>query len=302
MSNCNFVITESSTVRHHAYWPIAVLPLITWLISVQLSAWAAMWVLTIGVFFAFKWLTLVSLINDSPRALDANHLVGYLVAWPGLDAPAFFAAKAAVAPPSTREWLAALSKTIVGVGLWFGLARPAHALSPYLAGWVGMVGFAFILHFGLFHGLSCCWRSCGINATPIMDWPILARSVSEFWGRRWNRAFRDVAYRFVLRPLRTRYGLTFATLVVFAVSGLIHELVISVPAGSGYGLPTLYFLLQCGAIWFEKSRLGRRWGLAAGMRGRLFALLMVGGAAPLLFHGPFVSRVVLPLLEITGAL
>jgi hypothetical protein len=49
-----------------------------------------------------------------------------------------------------------------------------------------------VLYFGSFHLLSCAWRSAGVDAHPLMNWPLAAESVSEFWGRRWNTAFRDL--------------------------------------------------------------------------------------------------------------
>jgi len=52
-----------------------------------------------------------------------------------------------------------------------------------------------------------------------------------------------------------------AILAVFFVSGLLHELVISFPAGGGWGLPTLYFVLHGGLVWLERHGVlrPRRW-------------------------------------------
>ena len=90
-------------------------------------------------------------------------------------------------------------------------------------------------------------------------------------------------------------------MAAFLVSGAIHELVISVPAGAGYGLPTAYFLVQGGAVILERSRIGRRMGLRAGWRGRVFALLVVAAPAFWLFHPPFIRNVILPMLTAIGA-
>ena len=86
-----------------------------------------------------------------------------------------------------------------------------------------------------------------------MQNPILATSLAEFWGRRWNTAFNELAFRFTFRPLRRMTTPVTATLLVFGLSGLIHELVISLPAGGGYGLPTIYFFIQGFGTVIERS-------------------------------------------------
>jgi D-alanyl-lipoteichoic acid acyltransferase DltB (MBOAT superfamily) len=184
----------------------------------------------------------------------------------------------------------------LGLALAFCVVPLVTHYDPLLGGWVGMTGIALFLHFGIAHLLSLWWRRWGIDARPIMRSPVLATSLSDFWGRRWNLAFRDVAYNYVFRPLVEKLGGARATLAVFLVSGLVHDLVISLPAGGGWGLPTLYFLLQGSGVLFERSRLGKRLGLGKGVVGRLFCVAIVVGPVALLFHRPFVERVVLPML------
>ena len=87
-------------------------------------------------------------------------------------------------------------------------------------------------------------------------------------------------------------------MIAFAVSGLIHELVISLPAGAGYGLPTGYFLLQGLAVLA-----GRQWNvLRNGISGWVFTMLVVAGPAYWLFHPPFIKNVILPFMRAIGAL
>ena len=136
---------------------------------------------------------------------------------------------------------------------------------------------------------------------PIMNWPIVSVSLTEFWGRRWNLAFRDLTHRFLFHPLIGRLGAVPALLVGFFVSGLVHDLVISWPAGGGWGLPTGYFVLQGAGIVVERSRWGRELGLGRGLIGRLYCLLLIGLPSPLLFHPEFLNRVIVPFLAAIGA-
>ena len=135
-----------------------------------------------------------------------------------------------------------------------------------------------------------------------MNWPLASRSISDFWGRRWNRAFRDLTNRHVFRPLVPRWGVQRSLFAAFLLSGLVHELVISVPARGGYGGPTLYFFIQALAIAAVRTSTGERLGLSRGITGRLFAGFVLLGPAFLLFHAPFVLEIVLPFMNASGAI
>jgi hypothetical protein len=92
-----------------------------------------------------------------------------------------------------------------------------------------------------------------------------------------------------------------ALLAGFVLSGLVHDLVISWPAGGGYGGPTVYFTVQGLAILGERSTIGRRLRLGRGWRGRTFTAATLALPLPLLFHLPFVTRVVVPFMDALGA-
>jgi hypothetical protein len=102
-------------------------------------------------------------------------------------------------------------------------------------------------------------------------------------------------------PLARRLGPRIALISSFLLSGAVHELVISVPARGGYGLPTLYFALQGAGVLFERSRLGRMLGLGTGLKGWCFVALIAGPPAFFLFHPIFVRNVILPMLQAIGA-
>ena len=133
-----------------------------------------------------------------------------------------------------------------------------------------------------------------------MNWPLASTSVSEFWGRRWNTAFRDLTHRFLFRPVSTRLGARWALVAGFVFSGVLHDLVISVPAGGGYGGPSLFFALQGVAILVERGRVGRWLGLGQSARGWLFTMGILLMPLYGLFHPPFVREIVVPFLRALG--
>jgi alginate O-acetyltransferase complex protein AlgI len=166
--------------------------------------------------------------------------------------------------------------------------------------WCGMFGYVFMLHFGLLQIISCAWQTAGVDAQPIMNRPLSSDSLGEFWAR-WNRAFRDASYSAIFRPIARRHSAVAATWAVFLFSGIVHELLISVPGRGGYGLPILYFAIQ-GAIEVGEGRLTKRWPRWSKFPlGRILTLFVVFAPLPLLFHPPFVRNVIIPMLHAAGS-
>jgi len=263
-----------------------------------LPAWAVMWMLCGSIFAACKWITWRH--SGITQAASSRH-AAYLLAWPGMDAAAFLATSASV-PPRPAEWIRGAAMTGAGVALFFGVARLAGPGRPLLAGWIGMIGLVLALHFGAFQLLSCGWREAGFDAAPLMRAPVRSTSLGEFWGRRWNTAFRDLTRRFVFVPLASSLGPRVALLVGFIGSGVLHDVVISLPASGGFGGPTVYFVAQGIGLLAERSPVGRCLGLGRGWRGRAFTAATLVLPLPLLFHMPFVTRIVVPFMGALGAL
>ncbi len=258
-----------------------------------------MWSIAVALFASAKWITIQPLLFELGHQ-GIPRLLAYAFLWPGLDARGF-CGSVAVARPARQEWVSAGVKTLFGVlVLWFGVPQLAGR-HPLLAGWAGMVGLVFVLHFGSFHLLSLFWRVRGIEAKPLMRRPGTAPSLATFWGGRWNAAFSDLMEEHGLKPLARKLGARWAVMAIFGLSGLLHELVISLPAGGGYGLPTAYFTLQGSGLLLERSRFGQALGLGKGWRGWCFMVLVAGLPAFWLFHPTFVRNVILPMLHAIGA-
>jgi hypothetical protein len=283
----------------HGWAPVVLLPGAVLLFApASWPRWVLMWTLAFTIYCGCKWLTWRRTpLDDVPGWRHA----AYLLAWPGLDPAAFLHAPVG-SPPSPKEWARGVGNLLMGIALFFAIARFVAPRNLHIAGWIGMAGVVLALHFGLFHLLSCVWRRVGVDARPLMNSPIVSVSLGEFWGRRWNTAFRDLTHRFLFRPLTRRFGVRGGIAGGFVFSGLVHEFVISVPAGGGFGGPTLFFALQGIGILVERSRFGREIGLARGARGWFFAMLVLALPAPCLFHSPFVERIMIPFMDSVGAI
>jgi Membrane bound O-acyl transferase family len=296
--------SESAEVVEGPPWigwlPISVVPLIAVAFRNRLPPWVFMWILSFAIFVSLKWLTWWR-----ARARIAQPVwrsMAYLVAWPGMDAEAFLDASRRVPRPPPTAWVWATFETALGAILLWVVARSLPQGEPLLRGWAGMLGLILLLHFGTFQILGLAWQSVGVDARPIMSAPLRSTSLGEFWGKRWNLGFRQLAHWLIFRPLHRRLGAALAGFLVFVASGLIHDLVISVPARGGYGLPTVYFLLQGTGMTIEHSRFGKRIGLAQGLRGWCFMMLFLAGPLFWLFHPWFVLRVILPFMRAIHAL
>lgn len=280
--------------------PLLILPAFVFALRNEMAPWVCMWVLAGAIFAGCKWLTFRRALNLRSRPALSRAL-GYLFAWPGMDAAKFFGNETSAANHiSNKQWLLACLKTVSGAALIFFAAHGRLGAHPLVSGWVGMLGIILFLHFGLFDLLALAWRANGVNVTTLMRRPIVAKSLAEFWSTRWNTAFNALARDFLFRPLSRKMGVPQTTLAVFVLSGIVHDLVISVPAHAGFGLPTAYFLFQGAAVLAERSALGRVMGLGKGFRGWLFTLLCTAGPAFWLFHPPFVTNVILPMLRAIG--
>jgi hypothetical protein len=297
------VQTATSPISETRLWP-GIAPLIAFPFAAivfrnHMPAWVFMWVLSFSIFASLKWMTWWTARNRGTAPFVRS--IVYLLLWPGMDAETFLDPGKRVDQPPARVWIFASLKTLLGVVLLWEFARRVPADQMLLCGWIGLLGLIFLLHFGSFHLIALFWQSVGIDAEPIMSNPAASKSLSEFWGERWNLGFRQLAHDFIFSPLHKRIGPGAAGLLVFVVSGLIHDLVISLPARGGYGLPTGYFIVQGLGVMFERSSAGRKLGIRAGLRGWAFALVVTAAPAFWLFHPAFVAHVMLPFMHAIGA-
>ena len=269
------------------------------LISPHVSPWTSMWLLAIAIFAACKWATWWP-YRFHPTATPARH-AAFLFAYAGMDAEAFYLGPPAPAP-RRREWIVTVARALTGAAMIATAARLTFPAHPMLSAWLTMIGLVLLLHFGLLDLLALAWRGRGINAQPLMRRPTAAKSLADFWGRRWNTGFSALARDFLFEPLRRTTSPIVATAAVFLASGVVHDLVISLPARGGYGGPTLYFLIQFAGLSLERTHTLRRALARHALLGRVFTIAVIVAPLPLLFHVTFIRNVILPFLTTFGGL
>ena len=251
-------------------------------------AFGTMWVVAVVLFLTLK----IALIARDPDLAFCRQL-GFLCCWPGMDIRPFHRRRHATFPTVAEYWPPVICLA-AGIAL---LALATTTQNPVATGWLGMASLILAVHYGLFHLLALALRAVGFQVKPIMGNPICVTSLGQFWGGTWNRAFTDAVHPLIVRPLARRVGINTALILAFLVSGLAHELVISVPAHAGYGGPLLYFLIQGVALIVERHLRGTQWQVTTGNAGRLYAATIVLAPAPILFHPPFLERVIHPFVH-----
>ncbi|WP_018352517.1 MBOAT family protein [Longispora albida] len=251
-----------------------------------MQPWQVLVLVIVAVYFPLKILTLLRYRGHRPAGA---RLVLYVLGWPGFDPKPF--------GPGERK------TTGAGIG-WRGAAVMAAGLLTWAAvgysdvaeparSWIGIGAILLTVHFGFADVLAGVLRARGMGVRRLFPEPVLSVSLRDFWSRRWNMAYVEMTQLLFMPVLRRKLG-NWAFLAAFAISGVLHELAISVPVNAGYGGPMAYFLLH-GGVTVAEGRLGvRRWPRAIG---RLWAAAWVLVPLPLLFHGPFRAAMIEPLFS-----
>ena len=226
------------------------------------------------------------------RTHSAGGLAAFLLTWPGV-IPDHFRQRQPALPIEPDRYLSAWTRMIVGISCIALLAVYAPDIPEVVLGLTGTAAILLTVHLGTCDVLPWLLRWTGFPVPLLFDRPWASRTLAEFWGRRWNFAFVEMNQRLFLRPLLRRFGKQSSRFGVFALSGILHELAISFPAGGGWGLPFVYFLLHGALVAVEE-----RFRIAS----RVWTLFWLLAPAPWLFHEPFRRTLIVPFYQWLHAL
>ena len=215
----------------------------------------------------------------------------YLTAWPGMDLKPF--APGARSKEAPAAWLGR-GALCMALGAALLAATVAFNFGDWLSGWLGIASLLLLVHFGWADILSWTLRQRGFPVRRLFNPPEQSRGLNDFWTRRWNVAFVEMDQILFMPRLRRWFG-AFAPVAMLVLSGLLHELAISYPAGAGWGLPLLYFAVHGVGMQFERSS----WFKARSMTfARWWTRILVLAPVGLVFHRPFRDALPLHLVEL----
>jgi Membrane bound O-acyl transferase family len=255
---------------------------------------------TAGVLFiTSKFATLVCMPPKDRRRLSWGRFIGYLF-WFGMQPrqflPEYTPDKSQPVPTVRGMFVNALTAVVF---LWIlPCLLPADAPQGLRVA-SGLIGYVFLLMFTIFDAWALLYRACGVPVEKLWHCPLAATSLVDFWGQRWNRIFSGMLRDVMFRPLARRVGAGLALFTVFLYSGLLHEN-FSIGAGSGYGLPMLYFVIQGLGTWLESRRTLRRVFQRRPWLGRAWTTAVVLGPVTLLLHEGYREQVCVPTLAGLG--
>lgn len=209
-------------------------------------------------FTGMKVIAVTESYRGKPLTLTFKQWAVYAIGWMGMRAQPF---ETLGQPALSGAWPMirfGISRVVAGGGL-IALAHLLMQLNlnadliHVLVSLLLLVGFSLMLHFGLLSISAGSWRLSGVNTYLLFRQPIKATSLTEFWSKRWNIAFSEMTSVAIFRPVKKWGGSATALMAAFIFSGLLHELALSVPVNGGYGLPTLYFIIQGAVVLAEKA-------------------------------------------------
>jgi hypothetical protein len=223
------------------------------------------------------------------RARPSGVRLGLYLLWPGMDPRPFLQQRV---PQHGWPWLGpGLTGMAAGILGGVVLRSAAPSLGRYPTGWLGIAVILTAVHLGFADVAAGALRRAGYPVRRLFRDPLLSRSLAEFWSRRWNLAYVELNQTLFLPPLRRWLGRG-AISAAFVLSGVLHELAVSVPVQADYGGPLAYFTLHALLTAAEPRLRIVHW---PSVTARLWTWIWILAPLPLLFHTPFRDALVAPV-------
>jgi alginate O-acetyltransferase complex protein AlgI len=239
----------------------------------------------------------VVVLNETYVGLPRLNFIqwtAFALGWFGMR-PLLFETLPSVPLPSRKIFIKGVGAMLLGV-VCLSISRAIEFTCLHsFANLMVLIGLSLVLHFGLLNLCTAGWRFMGVEVKELFRAPYKSKSIKEFWGKRWNLAFSEMTALIIYKPLKEKYPSVVAMLAAFLFSGLLHEIAISFPVHSGYGLPMLYFVIHAGVMIMEDKSSSIKKLLTNQWAAHIWVLGWIIGPLPFLFHTNFIEQVLKPI-------
>lgn len=179
----------------------------------------------------------------------------------------------------------AVSGFIVAIDLADDIDRPWS----WIVRWFGGALFFYSLADAVEGGVRTLYRAAGVIVPRQHMLPIAARSVQEFWGKRWNRAVGGWLRTHCFLPFARRRQIRTGFVAAFCASAVFHAYFTWVAVGASMALAMLVFFLLQGVFVLLELRAGvAQWHP---LFAHAWTVIAVLGCSPL-FIEPFLQILV----------
>jgi hypothetical protein len=171
----------------------------------------------------------------------------------------------ATAPRAFRVDLFIAGVFEVAVAIFLFLSAKAYPHEAFAMRTLVAGTSAYFIVDGTARLLEAITRAIGVDIGPLHDAPILARTVGEFWSRRWNRSVHAWLNEFAFRPVAKRFGVAMGVFAAFGASAVLHFVPIAVAYDARWACAMAAFFVIHGVIVVVEAKLGvARWPRALG--------------------------------------
>jgi len=127
--------------------------------------------------------------------------------------------------------------------------------------------------------VTLLFLAAGYSLPVVHRHPVAARSVEEFWARRWNITVSAWLHAFVFLPLARRRRVALGIMLAFLVSGAMHGwLVLSALGPWAAFTATLFFVIQGVVVLVENRLRIQTWPVPLA---RAWTVIIILGTSPL---------------------
>jgi hypothetical protein len=281
--------------------------IVSWTIAIAtvvVSAWISWEQTPLTRMIVIVFLQLLSMkivvaveVYSGENRLKFFQWIAFSTGWFGMR-PMLFEKFPSVALPYLNLLMKGISRIVIGfLLLYVSVILEQHMVIAklFIPQLLLLAGLSLILHFGILNLSAAVWRACGVDVAELFRAPYRSKSLKEFWGKRWNVAFSEMTALIAYRPLKTKIGVEQAVVVSFLLSGLLHEIAISLPVHDGYGLPMIYFVIHAFAMQLESKLKLLQKITVHKIYSHVWVMTVIILPMPLLFHRSFVQQVLIPL-------